>query len=121
MVLSFPYFQKWRGNKVSAILPFFSLVILLLISTLTTGFAADAGKGEQLFKSNCVSCHYTPDKDQPLVGPSLKNVFKVESDDWLMHWIKNNGALRKSGDKDALAIYDKFNHTEMTTFLSFSD
>jgi cytochrome c2 len=84
----------------------------------TSATAGDAAAGEKLFTANCTSCHKI---NSQLIGPALRDVDKKESDEWLHKWIKNNGALRASGDKDALAIYTQFNKTEMTQFTSFSD
>lgn len=87
-------------------------------TTTTSATTGDAAAGEKLFTANCTSCHKI---NSQLIGPALKDVDKKESDEWLHKWIKNNGALRASGDKDALAIYTQFNKTEMTQFTSFSD
>jgi len=84
-------------------------------SAATTG---DAASGEKLFNANCTSCHKI---NSQLIGPALRDIDKKESDEWLHKWIKNNAALRASGDKDALAIFQQFNSTSMTLFTSFSD
>lgn len=81
----------------------------------TTG---DAASGEKLFKANCTSCHNINSK---LIGPALRDIDKKESDEWLHKWIKNNAALRASGDKDANDIFKEYNNTSMTLFTSFSD
>jgi cytochrome c2 len=60
----------------------------------------NAANGEKLFKQYCTSCHKI---DGKLVGPALKDVHKKQSEEWLIKWIRNNAALRASGDKDALA------------------
>lgn len=115
MDLSFLSRFNWRSVISPAVIFFF----LLLASDFSQ--AADAKTGEQIYKANCVSCHYTPDKDQNLVGPALKDIYKTRSDEWLKKWIKNNATLRKSGDKDALEIYEKFGKIEMPAFASLSD
>jgi cytochrome c2 len=84
----------------------------------TTATAGDAAVGEKLFTANCTSCHKI---NSQLIGPALRDVDKKESDAWLHKWIKNNGALRASGDKDALAIASQFPGTTMTLFTSLSD
>jgi hypothetical protein len=56
-----------------------------------------------------------------LIGPALRDVDKKESNEWLHKWIKNNAAFRATGDKDAIAIFNQFNKTEMTQFTSFTD
>lgn len=116
MGLSFLICFNNRSFRFSTVLSFF----LILIPFLSKG-EVDLKNGEQLFKANCVSCHYNPDKDATLVGPSLKNIEKTKSEEWLIKWIKNNSALRKSGDKDAIAIWEEFGKTEMPTYPSMSD
>jgi len=84
----------------------------------TTKVAAAAtpvldGKGEQLFKENCKSCHKI---HEDAVGPALSGVSKRHSADWIHSWVKNNTLFRATGDKDAIAIYEKFKGSEMTAF-----
>ena len=74
--------------------------------------------GAELFKSKCAACHNLNDK---LVGPALKDVGKRRSHEWLLKWIRNNEKLRKSGDADAIAIYDEYKGAAMTAFEDLSD
>ena len=101
------------------------LAIGLLLSTGASVYAqGDAKNGEKLFKANCTACHAL---DKQLVGPALGGVvdrLKKEQNldtDWLHKWIKDNKALRASGDKYANEVFEKFNKTEMTQFPSLSD
>lgn len=106
-----------------------SILTLVVFSfvTLSSSFAGDSipaaatpaatpaldGKGEQLFKENCKSCHKVHEES---VGPALSGVSKRRSADWLHSWIKNNAVFRASGDKEAIAIYEKYKKAEMTAF-----
>ncbi len=101
------------------------IAIGLLLSTGASVYAqGDAKNGEKLFKANCTACHAL---DKQLVGPALGGVvdrLKTEQSldaDWIHKWIKDNKALRESGDKYANEVYEKFNKTEMTAFPSLSD
>lgn len=101
------------------------LAIGLLLSTGASVYAqGDAKNGEKLFKANCTACHAL---DKQLVGPALGGVverLKTEQnldETWFQKWIKDNKALRASGDKYANEVYEKFNKTEMTAFPSLSD
>ncbi len=76
------------------------------------------GKGEQLFKENCKSCHKVHEES---VGPALSGISKRRSADWLHSWIKNNAVFRASGDKEAIAIYEKYKKAEMTAFPTFTN
>lgn len=79
---------------------------------------ATIAAGKTLFEGKCQSCHALNNK---LVGPALKDVHKRRSYDWLTKWIRNNEALRKSGDKDAIAIYEQYNKSVMTNFTDLKD
>ncbi len=101
------------------------IAIGLLLSTSASIYAqGDAKNGEKLFKADCSACHAL---DKQLVGPALGGVvdrLKKEQNldtDWLHKWIKDNEALRKSGDKYANEVFEKFNKTVMTPFPSLSD
>lgn len=112
---------SWRKHYKKAL-----VAIGLLLSTSASVYAQDGdpAKGEQLFKTNCTACHAL---DKQLVGPALGGVvdrLKKEQNldtDWLHKWIKDNKALRASGDKYANEVYEKFNKTEMTQFPNLSD
>ena len=101
------------------------IAIGLLLSTSASIYAqGDAKNGEKLFKANCTACHAL---DKQMVGPALGGVvdrLKKEQNldtDWLHKWIKDNKALRASGDKYANEVYEKFNKTEMLAFSALSD
>ena len=100
----------------------FFLSVLFSCMTLFLGsaeaYAQDAAKGEGLFKSNCASCHALNKK---LVGPALSGVTERREEEWLLKWIKNSSALIKSGDPEAIAIFEEYNKSAMTAFTHFSD
>ena len=101
------------------------IAIGLLLTTSASIYAqGDAKNGEKLFKANCTACHAL---DKQLVGPALGGIVdrvKKEQNldtDWLHKWIKDNKALRASGDKYANEIFEKFNKTEMLAFPNLTD
>ncbi|MDA8595857.1 c-type cytochrome [Flavobacteriaceae bacterium] len=75
-------------------------------------------EGESLFKANCAACHKL---DKKLIGPALRKVGERRDMDWLIAWIKDNNALRASGDADANAIYEEYGGSPMTAFPQLSD
>lgn len=79
---------------------------------------ADVAEGEKLFNANCTACHSFSDR---LVGPALKDVEKRRSDAWLLKWIKNAPEMVKSGDADAVKLFNEFNQVPMTPFTHLSD
>lgn len=95
-----------------------ALLVLLFLLPLHNFADVSADNGQKLFKQYCTSCHQINNK---LVGPALKGVYEKQSEDWLIKWIRNNAALRASGDKDAIAIWTEYNKNEMPSFLSFKD
>jgi len=75
-------------------------------------------EGRKLFKSLCSSCHKL---DKKFIGPALGKVAERREADWLQSWIKDNGALRKSGDADAIAIFNEYKGSPMTPFPMLTD
>ncbi len=94
------------------------------MSTFSLANAQDAGKGYELFEANCTACHQI---DGKLIGPELRNVEKRVQEEaglgkeWLHAWIKDNKALRASGDAYANKIFAEYNNTEMLAFPNLSD
>ncbi|WP_313386523.1 c-type cytochrome [Chishuiella sp.] len=96
----------------------------IIMSTFSLANAQDAGKGYELFEANCTTCHQI---DGKLIGPELRNIEKRVKDEaglgkeWLHSWIKDNKALRASGDAYANKIYAEYNNTEMLAFPGLSE
>ncbi len=74
--------------------------------------------GKKLFKANCAACHKMEGK---LVGPGLKGVTERREKEWLHAWIKDNNALRKSGDAIAKQVFEENGKMPMTPFPQLSD
>lgn len=101
------------------------IAISMLFATSASIYAqGDAKNGEKLFKQDCAACHAL---DKQLVGPAIGGIVdKLKSEqnldtDWLHKWIKDNKALRASGDKYANEIFEKFNKVEMLAFPNLTD
>lgn len=71
----------------------------------------DIKEGQKLYNTTCMACHQISDQD--LVGPGLKNVDKRRSQEWLIKFIRNSQALIKSGDKQAVEVFKKYNQVPM--------
>ena len=101
-----------------------SFTFLLLFSLSFSAMAQDAidatrqKEGRTLYKNLCASCHKL---DRKLIGPALAGVTERRENDWLKSWIKNNAALRASGDRDAIAIFNEYNGSVMSAFPQLSD
>lgn len=95
---------------------------LLLLFFLTFSFTIKAADGEKLFKQNCSACHRLDEKK--LTGPGLKGIFDrvpQPADEWLLKWVKNNEALRKSGDAYANKVFNDNGGVPMSSFTHLSD
>jgi mono/diheme cytochrome c family protein len=73
--------------------------------------------GRTLFRENCMVCHAM---DRVVVGPALAGVHERRDIAWLKGFIRNSQRMIQAGDRDAVAIYNQFNRTEMPSF-NFSD
>ena len=93
-------------------------MIFLFSAKAQDASLGDAVNGKKLFKKECASCHKLNGK---LIGPGLFKVTDKRDLDWLKKWIKNNSKLRKSGDKDAIAIFEEYNGSLMQSFEYLSD
>jgi len=110
-------------RSISLILKQFSRSVLLVAGLAVMGFAAhaqgDAAKGQALFQSKCTTCHKI---ESQLVGPALGPQVTSDTDDkYLTSWIQNNQALIAAKNPKAVAIYNKFNQSNMTVFADLSD
>ncbi|MEE9349282.1 MAG: c-type cytochrome [Flavobacteriaceae bacterium] len=73
--------------------------------------------GKKIYKANCAACHKLKGK---LIGPELQGISDKREKEWLHAWIKNNNALRKSGDKLAKKVFEDNNKAVMTAFPQLS-
>jgi mono/diheme cytochrome c family protein len=89
-----------------------------LFAALPSMNAQDAKKGKEIFDANCASCHGIQNRG---AGPALKDVHLRRSEEWLLKWIKNNEALRKSGDAQALQVFNDNGGSIMPVFGSLAE
>jgi len=107
-------FSKTSLLYLIAINLFFSLLLSFNLSAQEL----DISKGKSLFNANCASCHKLNKK---LIGPALKGVSAKYDKEWLYTWIKNSAAMIKSGDEQAVAIYEEYNKVAMNSFPQLSN
>jgi len=94
------------------------LILLFLFSFNLTAQEGDAVNGKKIFNSICAACHKL---DKKLIGPPLKGISEKRSNEWLQAWIKDNNALRASGDQDAIDIFNEYNGMPMVANPQLSD
>jgi len=108
--------MKKVGNHKSFSKIFFSLAFML--STTLSAFSQDLAKGKELFNTNCAACHKL---DGKATGPALRGVEAKYDKEWLYKWIKNSGELIKSGDAQAVKVFEENNKVPMTAFPQLSN
>ncbi|NUQ22971.1 MAG: cytochrome c [Saprospiraceae bacterium] len=86
-----------------------SLVVVL--PNLTSSGQTGSTDASALFQSKCGICH-TVGKGR-LVGPDLAGVNDRRPEEWLLKFIHSSQAMVKSGDPDAVALFEEFNKTIM--------
>lgn len=74
--------------------------------------------GRKIFRQLCSSCHKL---DKDFIGPMLGGVEQRRENEWLKKWIRNNAEFRASGDKDAIAIFEKWGGSNMSAFPQLKD
>ncbi|SEE10239.1 Cytochrome c [Tenacibaculum sp. MAR_2010_89] len=112
---------KHHSKLTQTLLQSLAFFLIFLVSFSTYSQDVDEARqkeGKKLFKSLCASCHKL---DKKLIGPGLGGVEERRENDWLKAWIKDNAALRASGDKDAIAIFEEYKGSNMTAFPQLTD
>lgn len=112
---------KHHSKLTRTLLQSLAFFLVFLVSSSVYSQDVDMARqkeGKKLFKSLCSSCHKLNKK---LVGPALGGVEERRENDWLKAWIRDNAALRASGDKDAIAIYEEYKQSNMTAFPTLTD
>jgi len=122
--------MKKVGNHNSFSRIFFSLALLLSFSlsmysqdaaeeaAAPVVAGADAAKGKELFNANCAACHKL---DAKSTGPALRGVADKYDREWLYKWVKNSSDLIKSGDAQAIKVFEENNKVAMTAFPQLSN
>jgi cytochrome c551/c552 len=90
---------------------------MLTFSAKSFSQEGDAVAGKALFNAQCAACHKL---DAKMTGPALRNVTDRHSNEWLQSWIKNSQAMVKSGDAEAVKIYEEYNKAIMPSYPQLS-
>ena len=75
-------------------------------------------EGKAIFTTRCAACHNI---NKTLTGPALAGIDKKRSIDWIISFVKSSQSMVKSGDKDAIAIFEQFSKIPMPDHPDFSD
>lgn len=88
-----------------------SLFLLIAVSCASVVLAnPPADEGRAIFTSRCAGCH-TVNKD--LTGPALAGVDQRRSMDWIVKFVHSSQTVIRGGDRDAIALFEKFNRIPM--------
>ena len=88
----------------------------LFLLTLFTAFIVSANaappseEGKTLFTARCAACHNV---NKQLTGPALAGVHERRSIEWIINFVHSSQTMVKEGDKDAVAVFEKFNKIPM--------
>jgi cytochrome c2 len=87
--------------------------MFFIIAMLTVGHLfADppSEEGKRIFTARCAACHHV---NKTLTGPALAGVTERRSMEWIINFVHSSQTVVKSGDKDAVALFEKFNKITM--------
>lgn len=91
---------------------------LLLIVSLQAMAAPPAEEGKSIFSTRCAGCHNV---HKVLTGPALAGVDQRRTMDWIINFVQSSQAMVKKGDKDAVALFEKFNKIPMPDHPDLTD
>lgn len=89
-----------------------NLLLLLLMAGMTGGtvYADPVEAGKTIFSTRCAACHNV---NKVIIGPALAGVDQRHSIEWIVNFVHGSQSMVKAGDKDAVALFEKFNKVPM--------
>lgn len=97
-MISYPYLIRLLRKSAYS---FFLFLILI------PEISFSQGNGEKIFMSVCRTCHTIG--QGRLVGPDLANMQNRLKEDWIIKFVKSSQTLVKSGDPEAVKIFNTYN------------
>ena len=85
-------------------------LFIALALSVAAAAAPPTEEGRTIFTSRCAGCHNI---NKVLTGPALAGVDKRRSIDWIINFVHSSQTVIKKGDKDAVALFEKFNRIPM--------
>ena len=96
----------------------FPLLFLSILSAITIFAVPPVEEGKSIFISRCAACHNI---NKTLTGPALAGVDQRRSIDWIINFVHSSQTMVKNGDKDAVALFNQFNHIPMPDHNDLTD
>ncbi len=87
--------------------PFILLAFILLSGA---ALADPVESGKTLFTTRCAACHNV---NKVILGPALSGVEDRHPLNWIVSFVNSSQSMVKSGNKEAVALFDKFNKVPM--------
>lgn len=94
------------------------LLVIMICSSVAALADPPVEEGKAIFSARCASCH---NLTKDLTGPALKGIDERRSMDWIVSFVKSSQSLVKAGDKDAVAVFEKFNKIPMPDHPDLTD
>lgn len=94
------------------------LGILALLSAPMWLHADPIEDGKMIFMNRCAGCHNV---NKTLTGPALAGIDQRRSTEWIINFVHSSQTLVKSGDRDAIAIFQQFNKVPMPDHPDLTD
>ena len=86
------------------------LSFLVTLISFTLYAAPPVEEGKTIFASRCAACHNV---NKTITGPALAGVDERRTMDWIVKFVTSSQTLIKSGDQDAIALFEQFNKIPM--------
>jgi cytochrome c551/c552 len=86
------------------------LLILSLFSSIIVFAGPPTEEGKMIFTSRCAGCHNV---NRILTGPALAGVDQRHSLDWIINFVHSSQSVIRSGNPEAVALFEKFNRIPM--------
>ncbi|RYD74056.1 MAG: cytochrome c [Sphingobacteriales bacterium] len=103
--------EKDMKLKLALLLTAFSLFFVIYA-------APPVEEGKAIFTTRCAGCHNI---HKTLTGPSLAGVDQRRSIEWIVNFVHSSQTVIKNGDKDAVALFEKFNKIPMPDHNDLTD
>ncbi len=85
-------------------------MILSLLTSLIAVAAPPSEEGKLIFTARCSGCHNV---NKVLTGPALAGVDQRHSLDWIINFVHSSQSVIRSGNPEAVALFEKFNRIPM--------
>jgi cytochrome c551/c552 len=94
------------------------LLTLFTAFAIGTNAAPPSEEGKTIFNARCASCHNV---NKQLTGPALAGLHERRSIGWIINFVQSSQSMVKGGDKDAVALFEKFNKIPMPDHPDLTD